>query len=86
MVELQEMAKAKGVSYNMTKQYVIDLLDDLEPGVDHKALQGTSLINAKKKHHIGPLKNKQQIVKALIRLPTEETLRKWIYQQIRGKL
>ncbi|MCK7511741.1 MAG: minor capsid protein [Desulfobacterales bacterium] len=40
VVELQEMAKAKGVSLNMTKQDVIDLLDELEPGVDHTALQG----------------------------------------------
>ncbi|MGQ9823146.1 MAG: hypothetical protein ACUVQK_14890, partial [Thermogutta sp.] len=51
VVELQEMAKAKGVSLNMTKQDVIDLLDEVEPGVDHKALQGATLIDAKKKHH-----------------------------------
>ena len=65
VVELQGMAKTKGVSLNMTKQDVIDLLDELEPGVDHAGLKGASLIDAKKKHHIGPLKNKQQLVKAL---------------------
>ncbi len=54
-----------GISLNMAKKDVIDLLDELEPGVDHKALQGASLIDAKKKHHTGPLKNRQQIVKAL---------------------
>ena len=31
VVELQEMAKAKGISLNMTKQDVIDLLNELEP-------------------------------------------------------
>ena len=46
VVELQEMAKAKGVSLNMTKQDVIDLLDELEPGVDHKTRQGATLIDA----------------------------------------
>ena len=38
MVELQEMAKAKSVTLNMTTQDVINLLDELEPGGDHKAL------------------------------------------------
>jgi len=38
VVELKEMAKAKGISLNMTKQDVIDLLDELEPGVDHSGL------------------------------------------------
>lgn len=76
VVELQEMAKAKGVSLNMTKQDVIDLLDELEPGVDHKALQGATLIDAKKKHHIGPLKNKQQLVKALEKAAGEELAEK----------
>jgi len=76
VVELQEMAKAKGVSLNMTKQDAIDLLDELEPGVDHKALQGATLIDAKKKHHIGPLKNKQQLVKALEKAAGEELAEK----------
>ncbi|MGQ9795929.1 MAG: hypothetical protein ACUVR9_05830, partial [Desulfosoma sp.] len=35
VVELQEMAKTKGISLNMTKQDVIDLHDELEPGLDH---------------------------------------------------
>ena len=61
VVELKEMAKSKGVSLNMTKQDVIVLLDELEPDVDHAALKGKLLIEAKKKHHIGPLKNKQQL-------------------------
>ncbi len=76
VVELQEMAKAKGVSLNMTKQDVIDLLDELEPGVAHKALQGATLIDARKKHHIGPLKNKQQLVKALEKAAGEELAEK----------
>ncbi|MEJ5347930.1 MAG: hypothetical protein WHS46_04490 [Desulfosoma sp.] len=47
------MAKAKGVSLNMTKQNVFDQLDELEPDVDYKALQGLTLIDAKEKYHIG---------------------------------
>lgn len=56
----------------MTKQDVIDLLDELKPGVDHKALRGATLIDAKKKHLSGPLKNKQQLVKALKKAAGEE--------------
>jgi len=43
-----------------------------EPGVDHSGLNGKSLIDDKKKHHIGPLKNKQQLVKALEKSAGEE--------------
>jgi len=63
--ELQEMAKGKGISLNMTKQDVIDVLDQIEPGVDHSGLSGQALIAAKQKHGIGVLKNKQQLVQAL---------------------
>ncbi len=63
--DLQEMAKSKGISLNMTKQDVIDLLDQLESGVDHSGLSGQSLIAAKQKLGVGVLKNKQQLVHAL---------------------
>jgi len=63
--DLQEMAKGKGISLNMTKQDVIDLLDQVEPGIDHSGLSGQALIAAKQKHGIGVLKNKQQLVQAL---------------------
>ncbi|HUT54386.1 MAG TPA: minor capsid protein [bacterium] len=63
--DLKDIAKDKGVSLNMTKQDVIELLDEIEPGVDHSGLQGQDLIAAKEKHSIGPLKNKQQLVKAI---------------------
>ncbi len=76
VAELKEMAKAKGISLTMTKQDVIELLDELEPGVDHKALQSAILIDAKNKHHIGPLKNKQQLVKALEKAAGEELAEK----------
>lgn len=56
----------------MTKQDVFDLLHEMEPGIDHKALQGATLIDAKKKHHIGHLKNKQQFVKVLEKATGEE--------------
>ncbi len=65
MVQLKDMAKQHGVSLNLTKSEVIDMLDGLEPGVDHSGLAGKSLIAAKQKHGIPPLKNKKQLVKAL---------------------
>lgn len=83
--QLKEMAKENGISLNMTKQETIELLDKLEPGVDHSGLMGKELAAAKQKHGIGILKNKQQLVEALIRLATEETLRKWILRQIRDR-
>jgi len=52
------------------------LLDELEPGVDHSGLKGKALIAAKKKHHIGPLKNKQQLIKALQKAAGEELAEK----------
>ena len=63
--QLKDLAQQQGISLNMNKQDVIDLLDQLEPGVDHSGLSGSALSDAKKKYHIGPLKNKQQLVKAL---------------------
>jgi len=59
VAELKEMAKAKGIFPKQTRQDVIELLDELEPGVDHSGLKGKALIAAKKKHHIGPLKNRE---------------------------
>jgi len=53
-----------------------ELLDELEPGVDHSGLKGKALIAAKKKHHIGPLKNKQQLIKALQKAADEELAEK----------
>ncbi len=72
VVELKEMAKSKGISLNLTKQDVIALLDELEPGIDHSGLKGKFLIEAKKKHHIGPLKNKQQLIQAIEKAAGEE--------------
>lgn len=63
--QLKEMAKSEGISLNMTKQDTIELLDKIEPGVDHTGLSGKDLIAAKKKHGIGVLKNKQQLAEAL---------------------
>jgi len=63
--QLKEMAKAEGISLNMTKQDTIELLDTIAPGIDHSGLSGQDLIAAKQKHGIGVLKNKQQLVEAL---------------------
>jgi len=63
--QLKERAKENGISLNMTKQETIELLDKLEPGVDHSGLMGKELAAAKQKHGIGILKNKQQLVDAL---------------------
>ncbi|MCE5322394.1 minor capsid protein [bacterium] len=65
MVQLKDIAKQHGVSLNLTKSEVIDMLDGLEPGVNHSGIAGKALIAAKQKHGIPPLKNKEQLVKAL---------------------
>lgn len=44
---------------------VIEMLDALEPHIDHCSYSGKTLIAAKQKHEIPPLKNKEQLVKAL---------------------
>jgi len=44
--------------------------------VDHSNLSGKALIAAKKKHHIGPLKNRQQLIKALQKAGGEELAEK----------
>ena len=74
--DLQEMAKSKGISLNMTKQDVIELLDQIEPGVDHGGLSGDSLIAAKQKLGVGVLKNKQQLVHALEKAAGQELAEK----------
>lgn len=74
--ELKDMAKSKGISLNMTKQDTIELLDKLEPGVDHSGLMGKELITAKTKHGIGVLKNKDQLIQALEKSAGEELAEK----------
>jgi len=38
--KLQEVARTKGVSIYTTKQDITDLLEKMEPGVDHSGLKG----------------------------------------------
>jgi len=76
MDELKDMAQARSVSVYMTRQDVIDLLDRLEPGVDHSGLSGKSLIEAKNRHHISTMKNKQQLIKAIEKAAREEAAEK----------
>ena len=63
--KLNELAKEKGISLNLTKKEVIDILDALEPGMDHSGLSGQALIEAKTKFNIPTLKTKEHLVKAL---------------------
>ncbi|MCL5104455.1 MAG: minor capsid protein [Armatimonadetes bacterium] len=65
MVQLKDMAKQHGVSLNLTKSEVIEMLDALEPHIDHYNYSGKTLIAAKQKYGIPPLKNKEQLAKAL---------------------
>jgi len=65
MVQLKEMAKEQGISLNLTKSEVIEMLDGLEPHIDHYNYSGKTLMAAKQKWGIPPLKNKEQMVKAL---------------------
>ena len=63
--ELQDLAKQKGVSLNMTKQDIVEALDKIEPGVDHAHLSGEALKKAKLSHTIPSIKNKQHLIDAL---------------------
>ena len=65
VAQLKDMAKQHGVSLNLTKSDVIEMLDGLEPHIDHYNYSGKTLIAAKQKFGIPPLKNKEQLVKAL---------------------
>ena len=77
LTDLKEMAKEKGVSLNMNKQDVTQLLDVLEPGVNHQNLSGQALKEAKKKFHIGPLKNKAQLILAIEKAAGQELAEQW---------
>ncbi|MHB9036961.1 MAG: minor capsid protein [Armatimonadota bacterium] len=65
VAQLKDMAKQHGVSLNLTKSDVIEMLDALEPHIDHYNYSGKTLIAAKQKYGIPPLKNKEQLAKAL---------------------
>jgi len=84
--QLQTLAKQNSVSIARTKAEFIKLLDQVEPGVDHSNLSGKALIAAKKKHHIGPLKNKQQLIKALQKAAGEELASQWLRKKARSIL
>ena len=72
LADLKEMAVQKGISLNMNKQDVTQLLDQLEPGVNHSGLSGQALKDAKKQFHIGPLKNKAQLILAIEKAAGQE--------------
>ena len=65
VAQIKDMAKQHGVSLNLTKSDVIEMLDALEPHTDHHNYSCKTLIAAKQKFGIPPLKNKEQLVKAL---------------------
>ena len=65
VAQLKDMAKQHGVSLNLTKSDVIEMLDALEPHIDHYNYFGKTLLAAKQKFGIPPLKNKEQLAKAL---------------------
>jgi SPP1 gp7 family putative phage head morphogenesis protein len=44
VLQLKKIAKNNGISLNMTKQETIELLDKLEPGIDHTSLKGKELL------------------------------------------
>lgn len=65
VAKLREMAKDQGIPLSLTKSEVIEMLDTLEPGVDHSGLAGKALAAAKARHNIGSIKNKDQLINAL---------------------
>ena len=65
MAQLRKLAKQYKVSLNLTKSEVIEMLDKLEPGVDHIGFGGKALVTAKCKFDIPALKDKRKLVRAI---------------------
>ena len=87
VVELQEMAKAKGVSLNMTKQDVIDLLDSWNPASITRR-QGATLIDARRST-TSAAQNKQQLSRRWKRRPVRnwrKKARRKLSKQPRGAI
>ena len=83
IVQLKEMAKEQGISLSLTKNEVIEMLDALDPGVDHSSISGKALIATKKKYNIPALKNKEQLAKALEKTAGTKLAESWLRRTIR---
>lgn len=79
------LAPKHGVSLNLTKSDVIEMLDALEPHIDHYNYSGKTPIAAKQKHGIPPLKNKEQLVKALEKVAGQQLAEKARRSELRGR-
>jgi len=64
---LKELALKSGVSLYLTKQEVIEILDRLEPGVNHAEMPLKNLIEARVRFNIPAPRTKDELVRALER-------------------
>ncbi len=64
---LKELALKSGVSLYLTKQEVIEILDRLEPGVNHAVIPMKELIESRIRFNIPAPRTKDELVRALER-------------------
>jgi len=79
--QLQKLAQANGISIARTKKDFIKLLKPLEPDVDLESLKGTQLKALIKKHQIGALRSKEELI-ALLKKQVEKEAKEELTQQL----
>lgn len=63
--QLQKLAQANGISIARTKKEFVGLLKPLEPGLDLESLKGPQLDALTKKHKIGALRSRDELIALL---------------------
>jgi len=81
MKQLQKLAQANGISIARTKNDFIKLLKPFEPDVDLESLKGTQLKALIKKHKIGALRSKEELI-ALLKQQVEKEAKEELTQQL----
>ncbi|MDP8237868.1 MAG: hypothetical protein P9X24_02150 [Candidatus Hatepunaea meridiana] len=72
MKQLQKLAQSNSISIARTKKDFIKLLKPLEPDVDLESLKGTQLKVLIKKHKIGALRSKEELIALLKKKAAEK--------------
>jgi len=81
MKQLQKLAQANSISIARTKKDFIKLLKPLEPDVDLDALKGSQLKALIKKHKIGALRSKEELI-ALLKQQAAKEAKEELTQQL----
>lgn len=63
--KLQELAEKNGISTRLTRTEVVEMLNELNPEMEHDTLDPKSLLKAKERFGIGSHKNRKHYIRAL---------------------